>query len=66
MLFLTDKQGITLACSDPISGNHNDLFDIKESVSKIINTLEDSSINHDGLFMNADAGFDSQEIYVTN
>ena len=25
-LFLTDKQGIPLAVSEPIDGNHNDLF----------------------------------------
>jgi transposase len=60
MLFLTDKQGIPLACSDPVCGNHNDLFDIEKSVSKIIRTLNRSQIEHEGLFMNADAGFDSQ------
>ena len=60
LLFLTDRQGIPLACSDPVSGNHNDLFDIEKSVFKIIDTLKDSCIQHEGLFLNADAGFDSQ------
>ena len=62
MLFLTDKKGIVLACSDPISGNHNDLFEIKKNVSKIFNTLTDSGISCKGLFLNADAGFDSKKL----
>jgi transposase len=62
MLFLTDRQGIPLACNDPVGGNHNDLFEIKKSVSKIINTLKDAKIEYKGLFMNADAGFDSQNL----
>ena len=64
MLFLTDKQGLPLACSEPVSGNHNDLFEIEKSVSKIVRTLEDSTIDCDGIFMNADAGFDSQNLRV--
>lgn len=62
MLFFTDKQGIPLACSEPVSGNHNDLFEIEKSVFKIIQTLKDSTIEYRGLFMNADAGFDSQNL----
>lgn len=62
MLFLTDKQGIPLACGDPVAGNHNDLFEIEKSMSKIIKTLVDSQILYEGLFMNADAGFDSQNL----
>ena len=62
MLLLTDKQGIPLACGDPVSGNHNDLFDIEKTVFKIINTLKASTIEHLGLFMNADSGFDSQNL----
>ena len=62
MLFLTDKKGIPLACSEPVSGNHNDLFEIEKSVFKIIQTLKDSTIEYRGLFMNADAGFDSKNL----
>lgn len=57
ILFLTDRQGIPLGCSDPISGQHNDLFDIEKSVSKIVSTLEQAGISVDGLFLNGDAGF---------
>ena len=62
MLFLTDQQGIPLACSQPVAGNHNDLFEIEKTVSKIISTLMDACIAVKGLFLNADAGFDSKNL----
>lgn len=62
MLFLTDRQGIPLACSEPVAGNHNDLFDIEKTVSKIVDTLLDARIAVAGLFMNADAGFDTKAL----
>ena len=60
-LFLTDKQGIPLAMSEPIDGNHNDLFNIESFFTKMIIDLEQSQIPINGLFLNADAGFDSEE-----
>ena len=62
MLFLTDRQGIPLACSNPISGNHNDLYEIEKNVCKIMDTLKQSNIEVEGLFMNADAGFDGKKL----
>lgn len=61
-LFLTDRQGIPPACSDPVAGNHNDLFGIRKCMSKIVATLADSHVRHEGLFLNADAGFDAQDL----
>ncbi|MCG8330160.1 MAG: transposase [Chitinophagales bacterium] len=62
MLFLTGQQGIPLACSQPVAGNHNDLFEIEKTVSKIISTLMDACIAVKGLSFNADAGFDSKNL----
>lgn len=59
-LFLTDKRGIPLAISEPIEGNHNDLFKIRFYFTQMMNDLEQSQIQLDGLFLNADAGFDSK------
>ena len=59
-LFLTDKQGIPLAMSEPIAGNHNDLFNIEIFFTKILADLKESQIETNGLFLNADAGFDSE------
>jgi len=59
-LYLTDRQGLPLAMSDPVSGNHNDLYNIEVQFEEVIGTLEHANIAVDGLFINADAGFDSQ------
>lgn len=61
LLILTDNQGIPLACSDPIEGNHNDAFNLVPTVQKMIAGLESSAIRTDGLFLNADSGFDTEE-----
>jgi len=60
-LYLTDRQGLPLAMSEPVSGNHNDLFDIEVQFEVVTATLEDAEISVEGLFMNADAGFDSKD-----
>ena len=58
-LYFTDRQGLPLAMSDPISGNHNDLYHVESYFNQIIQTLEKANIAVEGLFINADAGFDS-------
>lgn len=60
-LFLTDRQGLPLAMSEPIAGNHNDLFNIKVQFEVLTATLEQANIDVNGLFLNADAGFDSKD-----
>lgn len=61
-LYLTDKQGLPLAMSEPVSRNHNDLYNIEVQFELITSTLEKADIRIDRLFMNADAGFDSKEL----
>ena len=61
-LCLTDRLGVPLAMSEPVSGNHNDLFDIEVHFEEVTATLEQANISIDGLFLNADAGFDSQKL----
>ena len=61
-IYLTDRQGLPIAMSEPVSGNHNDLFDIEVQFEEIVGTLEEAEISVDGLFVNADAGFDSQKL----
>ena len=60
-LYLTDRQGLPLAMSEPVAGNYNDLHDIEVQFEVVIATLEQADINTDGLFLNADAGFDSKD-----
>jgi len=45
--------------SEPISGNHNDLHDIEVQFEVVTGTLEEADIPIEGLFLNADAGFDA-------
>lgn len=60
-LFLADNQGLMLACSPPVAGQHHDLFQIKQVVTELFAFLKEAGIETKGLFLNADAGFDSQE-----
>jgi transposase len=64
MLIISDSRGIPVVCSDAISGNHNDAYRLKENAEHMIQSLEDSHIAIEGLFLNADAGFDSKEFRV--
>jgi transposase len=60
-LYLCDNQGVLVAISDPISGQHHDLADIKTHFQELLYWLSSAEIGYNGLFLNADAGFDSQE-----
>lgn len=59
-LYLTDRQGLPLAMSEPVSGNHNDLYNIEVQFQSVTATLEQAELPVKGLFLNADAGFDAQ------
>lgn len=60
MLFMSDNQGVPIACGDPVSGNHNDAYNVEPSAEKMIQEISASTVSTDGLFLNADAGFDTQ------
>lgn len=48
--------------SESVSGNYKDLFDIEVQFEEVVCTLKLAEINVDGLFINADTGFDSQKL----
>jgi transposase len=60
-LYVTDRQGIALALSNPMAGNHHDLYRIEQTLDELFSTVQLADISLDGLFINADAGFDSKE-----
>ncbi len=60
-LYLSDRQGLPIAISEPLAGNHNDLYDIKVQFDLVTGTLEQANIPVEGLFLNADAGFDAKD-----
>ena len=51
-----------IAMGSPKAGNHNDLYKIEEVLKEILALLEEAGIEHKGLFLNADAGFDSKSL----
>ena len=57
---MTDANGIPIACSQPVAGNHNDAFELEKQTNLMLNRLKNSDINAAGLFLNADAGFDTK------
>ncbi|MCY1660204.1 transposase family protein [Chryseobacterium sp. SL1] len=61
-LYLTDKNGIPLAMSEPEAGKHHDTYEIQTHFNEVIAVLKDSEISVDGLFMNADSGFDCHRL----
>ena len=60
-LIITDNQGIPLACSDPIAGNHNDAYQLEDTFSKMLRSIKTADIPIKGLFLNADSGFDTSD-----
>ncbi|MBK9017125.1 MAG: hypothetical protein IPM82_25420 [Saprospiraceae bacterium] len=50
-----------LAMATPQEGQHHDLFEIKQLFEEICQMLKEAGIDVEGLFLNADPGFDSQE-----
>ena len=60
-IFLSDNLGQILAFGSPKSGNHHDLNEIETVLNEILKFLEEAQIEHKGLFLKADAVFDSQD-----
>ena len=61
----TSRRGTPLSCSDPISGNHNDAYNLVEIVDQMLEDIQSSSIKTEWLFLNADAGFDTKEFSIS-
>lgn len=61
-LFLCDKEGQPLAMATPQAGNHNDLYNIQALFEELCSLLEEAGIDLRGVFMNADAGFDAEDL----
>lgn len=60
-IFVTDRQGIPVAISEPKSGKHHDMHEIEASLDQIFGMMENAGISIDRIFINADAGFDCHD-----
>lgn len=61
-LFLSDKEGQPLVMATPQAGNHNDLYEIEKLFEEMCALLEEAGVDLTGVFMNADAGFDAENL----
>ena len=61
-LYLSDNTGQMLAVGTPQSGEHNDLYEIESIFCEMLDILAKAGIESKGIFMNADPGFDSEEM----
>lgn len=61
-MFLGDNSGQMLAMFTPHEGSHHDLFEIEKAFNEMNNQLKSAGIDTRGIFINADAGFDSNEL----
>jgi len=61
-IFLADNTGQMLAIATPEEGQHHDLYNIENWFKEILDLLKDADIDTRGIFLNADPGFDSQEL----
>ncbi|NBJ09266.1 transposase, partial [Alistipes sp. Z76] len=59
-LYFCDRQGLPLAMSEPQKGNHADLYEIEQRVDELAEQIRECGLRTDGLFNNADAGFDAK------
>jgi transposase len=59
LLIFTDSQGIPPCCSEPVSGNHNDAYNLLSNFKAMVSEIRSCGIATDGLFLNADVSFDT-------
>jgi hypothetical protein len=60
-LYLCDNQGVILGISEAVSGNQHDVFDFEKHFLEVLSWLEKADVAIKSLFLNADAGFDTEE-----
>lgn len=58
-LFLCDNEGLPLSVATPQSGEHHDLHNIQELFEELCLVLTEAGIPLQGVFLNADSGFDA-------
>ena len=63
-LWLTDRQGSVVTFLRPISGNHHDVYQLPKQLEERIKELEKVGISVDGLFLNVDAAFGSNDFRI--
>ena len=63
-LILSDNKGVPICIGEPQDGKQNDLFNIDEIFGQMLEVLFESDVTLEGVFLNADPGFDSKGFRV--
>ena len=58
-LILSDNNGTPICVGEPQNGKQYDLFDINKIFRQMLEILEEAEVSLEGVFLNADPGFDS-------
>jgi transposase len=61
ILPVTDKNGYPVACTDIMSGNHNDAYGLGENLTEIFKDMKQRKLPVSGAYFNADSCFDTKE-----
>lgn len=61
-IVISDANGILIASSRPVEGSRHDVAGFEENMAHIASMTDTMGISLDGLFLNADAGFDTEEV----
>jgi len=61
-LWLTDRQGLVVGFTAPLAGNHHDSYQIEQRLDSLLEQIAKSGIRLDGLWVNADSGFDCKAV----
>lgn len=62
-LFFCDDKGLPLSVATPQSGNHHDVSGIAELFDELCSVLKEAGVDLNGVFMNADSGFDTEALH---
>jgi transposase len=60
ILPITDKQGYILATTQPVAGNHNDAFELKDNLQSAFKFMKRLGLGFQGAYFNADSSFDAK------
>ncbi|MDQ4146574.1 MAG: transposase [Pseudomonadota bacterium] len=56
-----DQNGYILATTGIVAGNHNDAYELKQTIKQVFHDLQRCGLEYAGAFFNADSSFDTRE-----
>ncbi|MDQ5851994.1 MAG: transposase [Chloroflexota bacterium] len=57
---VTDANGVIVATTGIIAGQHNDSFELEKKLKNIFNDMQRCGLDYQGAFFNADSSFDTR------